>query len=158
QALADGSLERVITSDGVKTSDGNDRLMGTFELAMATKFIDDLRANVKRGNRTRLENGWPNYRPPLGYLNDQIKKIVYKDEQRFPLVRQMWDLLLAGMRPKDIVREARSWGLTSPQRAKSGGTLVGRSTVYRLFTDRYYAGYIDLKDGRSYLGAHQPMI
>ena len=29
-------LERIITSDGIKTSDGNDRLMGTFELAIAT--------------------------------------------------------------------------------------------------------------------------
>jgi site-specific DNA recombinase len=159
QALADGSLERVITSDGVKTSDGNDRLMGTFELAMATKFIDDLRANVKRGNRARLEQGWPNYRPPLGYLNDQVRKTVVNDEQRFPLVRKMWDMLLAGSRPKDIADIVRDdWGFTSPQMGRLGGTLVSRSTIYRIFTDRYYAGYIDLKDGRSYLGAHEPMI
>src|SRR5438093_553584 len=44
QALADQRLERIITSDGVKTSDSNDRLLGTFEFALATKYIDDLRA------------------------------------------------------------------------------------------------------------------
>src|SRR6185437_13509352 len=51
QALADDKLERVITSDRIYTRDGNDRFMGTFELGIATKFIDDLRANVKRGLR-----------------------------------------------------------------------------------------------------------
>ena len=63
QALAGGQLERIITSDGVKTSSSNDRLMGTMDLALATTFIDDLRANVKRGNRMRFERGWPNFPP-----------------------------------------------------------------------------------------------
>src|SRR5436309_1226712 len=102
QALADGKLERIITSDGVKTADGNDRLMGTFELAFATQFIDDLRANVKRGNRARFEKGWPNHLPPIGYLNDKATKTIVKDPERFDLVRQMWDALLAGRRPKEI--------------------------------------------------------
>ena len=35
QALADQKLERIITSDGVKTSNSNDRLLGTFEFALA---------------------------------------------------------------------------------------------------------------------------
>jgi DNA invertase Pin-like site-specific DNA recombinase len=159
QAQADGKLERIITSDGIKTANGNDRLMGTFELAIATKFIDDLRANVKRGNRARFEKGWPNYRPPLGYLNDPVHKTVIKDEERFALVRRMWGMLLDGTRPRDIAHTARTaWNLRTPRVGKMGGTLVSNSTVHRLFTDRYYAGYIDLKDGRSYLGAHEPMI
>ncbi len=159
QAQADGKLERIITSDGVKTSDGNDRLMGTFELAFAAKYIDDLRANVKRGNRARFEKGWPNYRPPLGYLNDPVSKEVIKDKERFILVRRMWDMLLCGKRPKEIVLIARDeWGLRTPRRGKMGGTLISYSTIYRIFTDRYYAGYIDLKDGRQYLGSHEPMI
>lgn len=159
QAQADGKLERIITSDGIKTADGNDRLMGTFELAIATKFIDDLRANVKRGNRARFEKGWPNYLPPMGYLNDKAAKTIVKDEERFPLVRQMWDALLAGSRPREIARRAsREWGLLTVRRGKLGGKPMSYSSLYKLFTNAYYAGYIRLKDGRQYLGAHEPMI
>lgn len=159
QAQADGKLERIITSDGVKTADGNDRLMGTFELAFATKFIDDLRANVKRGNRARFEKGWPNHLPPIGYLNDSTTKTIIRDEVRFPLVRRAWDALLAGGRPKEIARVAsRDWGLLTVQRGKIGGNPITHSSIYKIFRHPYYAGYIRLKDGRQYVGAHEPMI
>lgn len=159
QALADGKLERIITSDGVKTTDGNDRLMGTFEFAFATKFIDDLRANVKRGNRARFERGWPNHLPPIGYLNDKTTKTIVKDPERFDLVRRMWDALLAGQRPREIARTAsRTWGLLTVRRGKIGGNPITYSSIYKTLTNPYYAGYIRLKDGRQYLGAHEPMI
>jgi DNA invertase Pin-like site-specific DNA recombinase len=159
QAQADGKLERIITSDGIKTADGNDRLMGTFELAFATKFIDDLRANVKRGNRARFEKGWPNHLPPIGYLNDPSTKTIVKDAERFELVRRMWDALLQGDRPKHIAQVAsREWGLLTVRRGRIGGNPITYSSIYKLFTNPYYAGFIRLKDGRRYLGAHEPMI
>lgn len=159
QALADGKLEQVITSDGVKTRDGNDRLMVAFEGAMATKFIDDLRANVKRGNRARFEQGWPNHLPPIGYLNDKATKTIVKDPERFALVRRMWDCLLSGERPKEIARKAsRDWGLLSPRRGRIGGNPITYSSTYKMFRNSFYAGYNRLKDGRQYLGAHEPMI
>lgn len=159
QAQADGKLERIITSDGIKTGDGSDRLMGTFELAFATKYIDDLRQNVKRGNRARFEKGWPNHLPPIGYLNDKTTKTVVKDPERFELVRKMWDALLAGRRPKEIARTAsREWGLRSVRRGKVGGNPITHSSIYKTLTHPYYAGYIRLKDGRQYIGAHEPMI
>lgn len=159
QAQADGKLDRIITSDGVKTANGNDRLMGTFELAFATKFIDDLRANVKRGNRARFEKGWPNHLPPIGYLNDPTTKTIVKDAERFMLVRRMWDALLEGQRPKHIAQTAsRDWGLRTVRRGRIGGNPIAYSSIYKVFTNPYYAGFIHLKDGRRYLGAHEPMI
>src|SRR5258708_1647863 len=104
QAQADGKLERIITSDGIKTGDGNDRLMGTFELAFATKFIDDLRANVKRGNRARFEKGWPNHLPPIGYLNDKATKTVVKHEHPFPLSPPTCNAPPPPHRPRHIAR------------------------------------------------------
>src|SRR6266568_1310367 len=38
QALADGKLKEVITSDRAYTADGNDRFLGNFEFGIATKF------------------------------------------------------------------------------------------------------------------------
>src|SRR5262249_11316110 len=37
-ALGEGLVKQIITIDGVKTPSGNDRLMGSVELAFATKF------------------------------------------------------------------------------------------------------------------------
>ena len=159
QAQADGKLERIITSDGVKTADSNDRLMGTFELAFAARYIDELRANVKRGNRARFEKGWPNHLPPIGYLNDPATKTIVKDPDRFELVRRMWEALLSGQRPKHIAQVAsRSWGLLTVRRGRVGGIPITYSSIYKTFRNPYYAGVIRLRDGRRYLGAHEPMI
>src|SRR2546422_5855649 len=70
-ALSTGQLERVVTPERTYTGNGDDRFMGNFELGMATKYIDDLRANVKRGNRALFDKGIPNFRPPLGYTRDK---------------------------------------------------------------------------------------
>jgi DNA invertase Pin-like site-specific DNA recombinase len=159
QALADGKLPRVITPEREYTADGNDRFLGNFEFGIATKFIDDLRANVRRGNRARFQQGWPNYRPPIGYLNDRAAKTIVTDEERFPLVRRMWDELLAGrMNPMEIARAADTWGLRTPKSAQRGGKPLSFQNVYRLFSNPYYMGLIRLKSGESYKGAHEPMI
>ena len=160
QALADGQLERVITIDREYTKDGNDRFIGQFELGIATKFIDDLRQNVLRGNRARFQRGWPNHNPPLGYLLDPVTKEVVNDPDRFSLVRRMWDLMLSGThRPAQICRIANEeWGLTSRTFKRIGGGAVGLSTVYTIFANKFYMGINQLKSGERYPGAHQPMV
>jgi DNA invertase Pin-like site-specific DNA recombinase len=160
QALADGKLPRVITPEREYTADGNDRFLGNFEFGIATKFIDDLRANVKRGNRARFQRGWPNYRPALGYLEDHGTKTIVKDPVRFPLVRKMWDLLLSGaMRPSQILRVANEdLGLRTRKTAQKGGNPLRFQHIYKIFSNPYYMGLIRLRSGEVYRGAHEPMI
>lgn len=160
QALADGKLEQVVTSDRAFTRDGNDRFMGNFELGMATKYIDDLRANVRRGNRARFHRGWPNFVPPLGYLNDKETKTVVKDAERFELVRRMWDLLLTGaMRPSQIQKIANEkWGFRTRQYKKYGGNPLKLSLLYHMFGNSFYMGVIRLRSGETYVGAYPPMV
>jgi len=161
QALADGKLQAVITPQQTYTGDGNDRFMGNFELGIATKFIDDLRANVKRGNRARFQRGWPNYRPPLGYLEDHATKTIIKDPVRFPLVRQMWDLILSGaVRPSQILKKANDeFGLRTRKTAQKGGNPLQFQHVYKIFANPFYKGFIRLRSsGEVYQGAHEPMI
>lgn len=159
QALADGTLPSVITPERTYTADGNDRFLGSFELGMATKYIDDLRANVKRGNRERLRRGWPNFRPPQGYLEDHATKTNKTDPQRFPLVRKMWDLLLSlRMRPRQILQEANeSWGYRTPKTKRRGGKPLSLTGLYGIFSNPFYMGVILVK-GELHQGAHQPMV
>lgn len=160
QALADGKLQSVVTPERTYTADGNDRFLGNFELGIATKFIDDLRANVKRGNRARFQRGWPNFRPPIGYLEDHATKTVVKDPGRFPLVRRMWDEMLSGrMRPMQIARVAeKRWGLRTRKTARLGGKPLAFQAVFRVFANPYYAGLIRLRSGETYRGAHPSMV
>ena len=160
QAQADGKLKQIITSDGVKSTDSNDRLLGTFEFAMATKFIDDLRANTTRGIRERHSRGWASFRPPLGYRNDRINKTIVKDDERFPLVRRMWELLLTGtVSPRQIITIANDeWGFRTRPSKRQGGGALSRTTLYDMLANPFYTGMIQLRDGRRYVGAHEPMI
>lgn len=160
QALADGKLPMVITSDRTYTADGNDRFLGNFELGMATKYIDDLRQNVKRGNRARFQRGWPNFRPPHGYLEDPRTKTIVRDPERWDLVKRMWDeLLTKRMRPIQILRASREeWGFRTRKTAKTGGRPLSASQLYRLFANPFYMGKIRLTSGETYQGAHEPMI
>lgn len=161
QALADGKLARVITPEREYTADGNDRFLGNFELGIATKFIDDLRANVRRGNRARFQQGWPNFRPPIGYREDRSRSttVVVRDPDRFPIVREMWDRLLSRrMNPMEITRWAEDHGLRTRKTARLGGKPLCFQAVFKLFANPYYMGLIRLKNGETYRGAHPPMV
>jgi len=71
-------------------------------------YSDALSENVKRGNRTKIEKGWRPNQAPLGYLNDPVTKTIIKDPLHFPLVRNMFDLMLTGANsPKTIAILAR---------------------------------------------------
>ena len=142
------------------TADGNDRFLGNFELGIATKYIDDLRVNVRRGNRARFQRGWPNYRPGQGYLEDHATKTVIDDPLRFPLVRKMWDLLLSGqMRPRQILEEANTkWGYRTLKRAHSGDKPLSIGCLYAIFSNPYYMGIMRLKSGEHHQGAHHAMV
>lgn len=160
QCLADGQLERIVTSDRPYTGDGTDRFLGNIDLGMATKYSDDLSQNVRRGNRVKLEMGWINHNPPLGYLLDPPTKTIIKDAERFDLVRRMWDLLLTGtMRPELILQIAnREWHFRTRQFKRSGGNPLSRTTLYNIFANPFYTGVNRLRSGQTYVGAHDAMI
>ncbi|MEK7315629.1 MAG: recombinase family protein [Candidatus Eisenbacteria bacterium] len=159
QALADRKL-RIVTPERDYTEDGNDRFLGNFEFGMATKYIDDLRANVRRGNKARRERGWPNFRPPIGYLEDHAAKTVVKDPEKFPLVRRLWDYLLAGThRPSQILKLANEeWGLRTRKIGRRGGVPMQIQHLYYVFANPFYMGVIRLRTGETHRGAFPAMV
>src|SRR5882757_5874138 len=104
-----GSIIWAIKQQGIKVmthaqsyarEDDNIILM-YIEFGMAQKYVDDLSKNVKRGLKTKVENGWRPSTAPIGYLNNTNKQSgennLIKDPERFALVRKMWDLMLTGL-------------------------------------------------------------
>src|SRR5579871_1080932 len=122
-------------------------------------YSDALSENVKRGNRTKIENGWRPNMAPLGYLNDPATKTVIKDPEYFPFVRRIFDLFLSGAHsPRDIALLARDqWGFRTPLRRKVGGTPLAMSTMYKMLSNPFYAGLI-VWDGQTSPGKHEPVV
>lgn len=122
-------------------------------------YSDALSDNVKRGNQTKIEKGWRPNKPPPGYLNDPVTRTIVKDPERFPRVREMFELMLSGTAsPRQIWDLARDeWDLRTLRRKRSGGRLVVLSSVYKILTNPFYAGIL-IWNGRAYPGAHPPVV
>ena len=122
-------------------------------------YVDSLSENVKRGNRAKIERGWRPNQAPLGYRNDKETKTIVKDPAHFPLIRNMFELMLTGSySPKQIALIARDeWGFRTPQRKRSGGVPLAMSSTYKILTNPFYAGLI-VWNGQTYPGKHEPVV
>ena len=157
-ALDQGKLTEIVTPTGTFRNNSNDKFLMQLEFGMAKKYVDDLSDNVKRGNRAKLEKGWQPNRPPLGYLNEPRERTIVPDPDRFVLVQRMWHMLLQGLRTREILRIASDeWGLRTRKSRRSGGGLISRSGLYLMFTNPFYYGLIESRQG-VFQGKHEPMI
>lgn len=122
-------------------------------------YVDSLSENVRRGNRTKAENGWWPNMVPLGYLNDKETRTIISDPERFPLVRQMWALMLTGAYTPRRIREiaTKQWGLRTLKRKRIGGSPFAMSAIYKMFGNPFYAGIIAWEN-KTHIGKHKAMV
>lgn len=83
-AMTERKLREIICPGRTYTSSGEDRLMMTIEFGMATKYVDDLSDNVKRGLASRVKRGWTMTMAPAGYLNDRSNPDLLRQTQLHP--------------------------------------------------------------------------
>lgn len=131
----------------------------TIEFGMANQFSLDLSRNVKRGNKTKIEKGGFCHVAPIGYLNDRINKTIIKDPERFDQVRKMWNLLLTDMYSLSEICEIanKEWGFRTMKRKKTGGVKLRISSLYKMFNNRFYYGYIRSGNNKGW-GNHLAMV
>ena len=157
---------RVMTPAQSYAREDDNIILMYIEFGMAQKYVDDLSKNVKRGLKTKIENGWYPGIAPMGYLNHTDKltgeNTLVKDPKRFPIVRRMWDLMLTGLHtPPQILEIANNeWGLRTRHTRKRGGQPPNRSAIYKVFNKMFYYGWFEYPIGsnRHYQGKHEPMI
>jgi DNA invertase Pin-like site-specific DNA recombinase len=157
---------KVMTQAQSYTREDDNIILMYIEFGMAQKYVDDLSKNVKRGLKTKIENGWYPGIAPLGYLNHTNKltgeNTLIKDPERFPLIRRMWDLMLTGLYspPKILELASREWGLRTRQMRKKGAKPLCRSAVYKIFNKPFYFGSFEYPQGSGmfYRGKHESMI
>ncbi len=161
-ALKQNNLEIITPSQSYSRDDDNSILMN-LEFGMAQKYIDDLSKNVKRGQKMKVEMGWLPGVAPLGYLNTKSNEkganTLKKDEERFTLMRKMFDLMLTGAyTPPQILEIAnKEWGFRTRPMKHQGSKPLTRSMIYRIFTNPFYYGLFRYGGGE-YKGKHETMI
>lgn len=158
-AMEENKLKQIHTPHRSFSNTGNDKFWLQLEFGMAKKYVDDLRDNVMRGMKTKVEKGWYPYKAPLGYLNDRETKTIVPDPERFRLVRAIWDLMLTGSyTPPEVLKVITDkYGLRNVQHKSGGGHPLTRSHIYKILHNPFYHGIFRYL-GKTYQGKHKPMI
>ncbi len=119
-------------------------MMLQMTMSQSQYFSAKLSKDVKRGNERKRKIGGITGTAPEGYLNDRINKTVYKDPARFPLMRKAVDLYLTGEYSVQQILDIMNneWGYRTVQRKKRGGGPIGRSSLYYMFRNVRYAGWV----------------
>ncbi len=145
------------------TSDSSDQLLLTIELGMAKKDSDDKSQNVKRGNKTKIRNGYVPCMAIQGYINVQNpntkERYIDKDPARFTLLQQAINLIIdSGYTPIEALHTLNDkWNYKTRKMVKLGGKKLSRSAWYKLLSNPFIYGYIKRKDGENW-GKHPPLI
>jgi len=157
---------RVLTPAQSYAREDDNIILMYIEFGMAQKYVDDLSKNVKRGLKTKIENGWFPGVAPAGYLNYTDKQTgenrLIKDPERFPLIRRIWDLMLTGVyTPSRILELANNeWGFRTRPTKTMGGKPLCRSAIYQILTKPFYYGRFEYPrgSGKWYQGRHEPVV
>ena len=161
--LQQGIIKRIQTYSRVYLPEDN-VLMMQFEFGMANQFIKDLKSDVERGMKRKIERGWYPTKPRVGYLavNKNIRTPggdeIICDPVRFPIVQSLWKLALTGKYSySDLKRQGDTLGLR-----KKNGTTYSLNTYHALFSDPFYTGcfYWTPFNGirTKYPGKHVPTV
>jgi len=163
-ALQQGTIQQIKTFGKDYFSNDN-VLMMSVELGMANQFVRDLSVNVKRGLKTKAQQGWRPAGAPIGYINtpdrEQGMKTISIDPVRFDTTRRLWNMMLTGnYTVLQIWNYAKDAGIITKKKRGIGGKPMTRSAIYNLFTNPFYYGYFEFpKDSGILLkGKHIPMV
>lgn len=158
QLLQDGKIQVIQTIDRKYQSEDNALIFGV-EASMSSQFVRDLMKNVRRGMHTKAERGWMPGVPPCGYKNNRESRTIIPDEERWVLVRQVWDVMLEGTHTvSEVARIADcELGLRTMPRRVRGDKPLSVSGIYALLQNPFYAGSL-VYGNKTYVGKHKPMV
>ena len=158
QMLQDGVIKAIVTHEKVHLPSDNAVLFAV-ESSMSNQYVRDLMVNVRRGMHSKAERGWMPGVPACGYINDRDTSTIIKDEERFYIVRRMWDYMLTGQYSvSQIARIAdKEWGLRTIKRTKKGGKALSTAGVYVMFRNPFFKGYLKY-GGKIHKGLHPAMV
>jgi DNA invertase Pin-like site-specific DNA recombinase len=152
--LIDKGIEVHFAHDNVDLRTRGGRLTADIQAVIATDYIRNLREEVIKGIRGRLNQGiWP-FPAPFGYQNCGAAKPKTIDPLLGPLVRETFQLYASGDYALDALRR---------EMARRGLLRYGRplsvNATAQLIRNPFYMGIMRLaRTGDLFPGIHEPLI
>jgi len=153
--LQNWTLSKIITTDR-DYNPVDAWLLFSVETGMANQYILDLRKNVIRWMNSKTEKGWFCWQAPEGYLNDRLEKTIIVDEDNFPLIRKVWELMLTWNYSVPQVLDVANNNLWYKSNKKWRNKLT-QSGMYGILSNPFYTGDF-LWKWEIKKGIHTPMI
>ena len=160
-----GKLKEVRTPGQIFRDNPNDKFLLNLFCSQAKLENDSKGVDVKRGLKKKAEMGYLPSGAKAGYMNDPYaekgNKRIKEDPVRFPIVKEMWRLLLTGVyRVPKVVDIANNMGYTTPKHKRIGGKPMVYSAAYVMFRDPFYYGMFEFPKGSGnwFRGRHKPMV
>jgi site-specific DNA recombinase len=138
-----------------KYSRSQEKLNWGLRVLFAKNYIDNLREEVDKGVKEKLEQGWLPGKPLVGYktVGDSGHKIHIPDTQMGPLMCEAFELYDSGGYSLKLLAETmKEKGL----RTHFGRPLC-RSHIHKLLSNPFYVGRMSWM-GQEYAGKHEPLI
>ena len=165
--LQTGVIKNIKSTDRDWYSDDH-TLVWSVEFGTSTQYSRDLKKHIKRGQNMATERGFRPSIAPIGYRNskyreDGQREEVLIDEDRFPILRKMFDhILTAGYTPFEVWKLATNeWGLrTRKTRRFPIPKPISISCWYNLLSNPFYTGQFEYPRGSGnwFKGNHTPML
>ncbi len=154
QLLSDKKLKLVVTPYGIYTDSPRDQEYLMNEFTRATRDSGDKSEVVKRGNRTKLKDGYiPSGRLAEGFIhikNDKDEWINAVDPKRYPHIVKAIKLVLSQQcTPQEALEKLNNeWGYRTWKTKRTGDKPMSDSTWYKILSDpKYFFGEIHRSEG-----------
>ncbi len=159
--MDNGYLKEIKTHGQTLSNSPNDKFLLMILCSQAKLENDNRGVNVKRGQRAKAELGFRPNMAPLGYLNDYYSgkglKKIYQDEQRAPIIREMFEKVA---NEGYSGRKVYDWLKDKTTLRSRGDKLLNLSVIYRMLNNPYYCGMFEFPvgSGKWYKGGYEPII
>lgn len=154
--LIDRGVDVHFAHDSVDLRSRGGRLSADIQAVVAADYVRNLREEVIKGLRGRLNQGLYPFAAPVGYLNRGKAKLKEIDPIQGPLVQQAFELYATGtIGLKDLRTEMKRRGLHGPRTHQT----LGLNSIAKMLRNPFYIGVIRIKrSGATYQGKHEPLI
>jgi site-specific DNA recombinase len=146
QLMSDKKLKLVLTPYSIFENNPRDKEYLMSEFTRATRDSDEKSEAIKRGNRTKLKEGYiPSGRLPEGYIhvkNEKGMMINKTDPKRFPLLQKAIQLVLDQTHTPIEALDALNceWGYRTKITPLGGDSPLSESTWYKILSSEVYTG------------------
>ncbi|MFH0828718.1 MAG: recombinase family protein [Candidatus Kerfeldbacteria bacterium] len=142
------------------TNSPSEKFMLMILCSQAKLENDNKSVNVKRGLRTRCEQGLRPSMAPTGYLNEKRKDRpceVIVDSERAPMIKQMFEKV---GNEQWSGRKLYHWLRFEVDFKTRSGKHLSLSNIYIILKNSFYYGVFEYpeKSGNWYTGKHKPII